>query len=158
MRTFDVECAGQSFTLTPEVKLYTTRDFMGEYMPGIALQLYVADETSETGYGEPFCLLTVNFGDFIGTKNAAYIDTNNCPFADQILKTGVAKDTGLYKESGFCKYPLWVFDEDFLKEHGSENYSFYSEKYDQYMKDNFEDPNIENETGNNEEDHPAMEI
>ena len=32
-----------------------------------------------------------------------------------------------------CTYPLWQFKEEFLKEHGAENYKLYSDEYDQYM-------------------------
>lgn len=63
----------------------------------------------------------------------AYIDTNNCPFALELLKYGFAQDTGLTKKSGFCTYPLWVFNEEFLNEIGSENYKIYSDEYDKYM-------------------------
>ena len=49
-------------------------------------------------------------------KNCAYIDTNNCDFTDQLLEQGIAQPTGFTKHSGFCEYPLWVFDEEKLKE------------------------------------------
>ena len=55
--------------------------------------------------------LTVSFGEFIGLKDSAYIDTNNCRFAQQLLDQGIAVDTGLRKSSGFCEYPLWGFQE-----------------------------------------------
>ena len=42
-------------------------------------------------------------------------------------------DTGIKKLSGYCQYPLWVFSEQFLKEHGAENYQKYSDAYDEYM-------------------------
>lgn len=65
-------------------------------------------------------------------RNAAYIDTNNCYFAQQLLEQGIAKDTGLKKRSGFCEYPLWVFEEGFLREIGKENYEKYKAAYDTY--------------------------
>ena len=65
-------------------------------------------------------------------RNAAYIDTNNCYFAQQLLEQGIAKDTGLKKHSGFCEYPLWVFEEGFLREIGKENYEKYKAAYDTY--------------------------
>ena len=88
----------------------------------------------ETGQLEPYAILTKSFGEFIGLKNSAYIDTNNCYFAQQLLAQGMAKDTGFYKESGFCTYPLWQFEEEFLREIGSKNYERYSEKYDDTMR------------------------
>lgn len=67
-------------------------------------------------------------------ENSAYVDINNCPFAPQLLNRGFAKDTGLYKESGFCSYPLWTFDETVLKETGGEKYERYARAYDEYME------------------------
>ena len=45
--------------------------------------------------------------------------------------------TGLYKESGFCSYPLWTFDETVLKETGGEKYERYARAYDEYMESSF---------------------
>lgn len=66
-----------------------------------------------------------------------YVDINNCPFAPQLLNRGFAKDTGLYKESGFCSYPLWTFEETVLKETGGEKYERYARAYDEYMESSF---------------------
>ena len=81
---------------------------------GIAIQAYRD--------GEPYSTLTTNlysrmgeFCEMIGIKNAAYVDLNNNPWATQLLESGVAKDTGFTKQSGFCEYPLWQFNEDWLK-------------------------------------------
>ncbi len=111
---------------------------MGKKMriPGISL-------IEENGNGEePFAALTKSFGEFIGAKDCAYIDTNNCPFADEFLKLGIARDTGLTKQSGFCTYPLWKFDEIFLKQIGGAEYEQYSEDFDKYMLGNSEDEDI----------------
>lgn len=120
---------GNRVPLKPRIELYSVTDFMGTEMPGLAV---VLDEVSD----EPdlqYAVLTVSFGEMIGIKNSAYIDTNNCPFARQLLDKGIAQDTGLTKNSGFCQYPLWVFNEDFLRECGGENYRKYSETFDEYM-------------------------
>ena len=37
------------------------------------------------------------------------------------------------KTGAYCRYPLWIFDEKFLKEHGAENYAEYEKAYNQYM-------------------------
>lgn len=98
------------------------------------------DSTSDTvtkGWQELYCILTKSFEEFIGLKNSAYVDINNCPFAPQLLNRGFAKDTGLYKESGFCSYPLWTFDETVLKETGGEKYERYARAYDEYMESSF---------------------
>ncbi len=98
-------------------------------IPGISLTMKNSD-----GIEEPFAVLTKSFGEFIGAKNCAYIDTNNCPFADAFIKLGIARDTGFTKESGFYSYPLWAFDEHFLRQIGGAEYEKYSQEYDDYMK------------------------
>lgn len=123
---------GEHYKLQPKVELYSVRDFMGQEMFGLAIALdEVLEASQET---RAFGVLTVSFGEFIGLKNSAYIDTNNCWFAQQLLDKGMATDTGFRKSSGFCEYPLWVFKEEFLKEIESENYAKYSSCYDAYMK------------------------
>ncbi len=122
---------GGSVTLRPRVELYSVTDFMGREMPGLALELYQIDE--ESGDMEPYACLTTSFGEFIGIKDSAYIDTNNCPFAEQLLEQNIAEPAGLSRRSGFCQYPLWVFKEEFLREVGGENYQIYSKAFDQYM-------------------------
>ena len=121
---------GTSVTLRPKVELYTVYDFMGRNLPGLALELYEVD--GESGALVPYATLTKCFGEFIGIPNSAYIDTNNCPFADQLLKQGIAEQTGFTKESGFCTYPLWVFKEEFLQKIGGENYQEYARVYKEY--------------------------
>lgn len=132
---------GKTITLQPRVGLYSVKGMMGENLPGLAIVL----DQVKTGQVEQYAVLTKSFGEFIGCKNSAYIDTNNCSFANHILEMGIAKDTGFYKQSGFCKYPLWVFDEEFLKKIGGTDYQRYSEAYDAYMKSFEQIENVENE-------------
>ena len=107
---------GQSIVVEPQVKLYLVKDFLGNDLLGLCVTLnQISDNIDEDNQ---YATLTTSFGDFIGMKNAAYIDTNNCPFANQLLEQGVAVPTGLSRSSGYCQYPLWIFDESFLKEHG----------------------------------------
>lgn len=127
---------GRPVTLKPKIELYSVTDYMGREMPGLALELYQVDEGS--GDMEPYACLTTSFGEFIGIKDSAYIDTNNCPFAEQLLEQGIAEPTGLSKTSGFCQYPLWIFKKEFLQEVGGENYQIYSKAFDQYMSRNDE--------------------
>ena len=93
----------EKFELTPHLRLIEVTDFMGEKMHNISLNFTHMEDGAEM----PFANFTLNFGEFIGMKDCAYVDTNNCWFADEILKTGIAEDTGLTKISGFCKYPLF---------------------------------------------------
>lgn len=121
---------GNEVKLIPELVLFVVPDFMGEKQHNIGMNLYVEDEDGL----EPYTTLTVNFGEFIGVKDCAYIDTNNCYFAEQLLEQGIATDTGFTKQSGFCIYPLWKFDTEFLKEVDEKLYSLYSEEFDAYME------------------------
>ena len=109
------DCFGQRVSLKPRVELYRVHDFMGAKMPGLAIALYTVG-TDAVEDEELYAVLTVSFGEFIGLQNAAYIDTNNCYFARQLLDQGIAKDTGLTKRSGFCEYPLYLFNVDKLRE------------------------------------------
>ena len=127
---------GSQVTVKPSVELYSVRDFMGKELPGLAVEL---NEVDSDGIKTPYTMLTTSFGEFISIKNAAYIDTNNCPFAEQLLEQGIAQPTGLTKSSGFCQYPLWIFNEDFLKEHGGESYQKYSDEFDSYINQDDED-------------------
>lgn len=123
--------AGKKVKLIPELVVFVVPDFMGEEQHNIGMNLYVEGE-----YGlEPYATLTVNFGEFIGAKDCAYIDTNNCYFAEQLLNQGIATDTGLTKHSGFCEYPLWHFNADFLKQVNSKLYELYSSEYDRYFSE-----------------------
>ncbi len=129
MRTFKINSYGKELELTPKFFTYDVEDFMGKELkiPGINL----VEVTKEGDI--PFATITKLFGKFIGIKNTAYIDTNNCPLAYAFLQAGIASDTGFTKHSGYCEYPLWCFDEDFLEEIGGEEYGEYSETFDRYM-------------------------
>ena len=127
-----IDSFGDIITVEPELALYDTYDFMGVKMPGLAIQLYSYDED---GLREPYATLTVNFGEFFSIKNCAYIDTNNNSFTAQLLDKGFCTDTKLTKHSGYCIYPLWKFDEDFLRSIDvHELYDTYSKKFDRYME------------------------
>lgn len=121
---------GRELMVQPRLALYSVRDFAGKEMPGLAITLIdVTDSNDPTDY----CDLTVSFGEFIGMKNCAYIDANNCDFADQLLKQGMATKTQFTKKSGFCEYPLWLFEEKDLREMGEAAYETYCLEYDKYM-------------------------
>lgn len=125
LKAFDKE-----WELTPEVTAIIVPDFMGREQLNIGINLYTEDENGLKAFAE----LTKHFNEFIGQKNCAYVDTNNCPYADQLLEQGIAVDTGLTKQSGHCSYPLWLFNEDFLKSVNSKIYDLYSESFDEYME------------------------
>lgn len=116
--------------IKPYLYLVEVRDFKQEKQNNIGLRFTYINN----GIQMPFSNFTVNFGEYIGMKNCAYVDTNNCWYADEILNTGIAEDTGLTKLSGFRKYPLWSFKEEFLEKVDKEVYQKYSDEYDEYMK------------------------
>jgi hypothetical protein len=45
----------------------------------------------------------------------------------------MATQTHFTKKSGFCEYPLWLFDENVLREMGEEVYAIYSLEYEKYI-------------------------
>lgn len=142
---------GQDYTVKPHFMLYSVTDYLGRNMaiPGIHL-------TTETADGEePFAVLTKSFGEFLAVKDCAYVDTNNYPFADEFLKLGIAQDTGFTKQSGFCTYPLWKFNEDFWHQIGGEEYEKYSQNFDDYMRGDIEE---EIEDYAQEDESASMEI
>ena len=94
---------GRQVVLKPRVELYSVRDFMGQEMPGFAIVLDQVNSKMEDD-GQ-YAVLTVSFGEFIGVKNCAYIDTNNCYFAQQLLVQGIAEDTGIKKTAAFVDIP-----------------------------------------------------
>ena len=83
---------GGKIRLKPRGELYDTRDYMGKQMPGLAIVLDEVDQNENVT--EQYAVLTVSFGDFLTMKNCAFIDTNNCPFAPQLLSDKIAQDTG----------------------------------------------------------------
>lgn len=130
---------GNEQKLVPRLELYTVQDYAGNEKYGLAIVLDAVNDIPEEA--EPYAVLTVSFGDFIGAKDCAYIDWNNCPFADQLLDLGVAESTPLDKQSGFCTYPLWHFHEDFLRDIGAENYEKYVACFQQ-EDEGFDDEDI----------------
>lgn len=65
---------------------------------------------------EPYSSLTVNLWNEL-PENMAFIDTNNCPEAEIFIKENeLGSFTGYREQSGFCKYPLYEFDLNKLRE------------------------------------------
>ena len=85
---------GNQIVLEPKLALYSVRDFTGKEMPGLAIDLI--DITNKDDAVE-YHSLTVSFGEFIGMKNCAYVDTNNCSFAEQLLKQGIATPNSVHE-------------------------------------------------------------
>ena len=124
---------GNEQKLIPRLELYSVQDYAGNEKYGLAIVLDAVNDIPEET--EPYAVLTVSFGDFIGAKDCAYIDRNNCPFADQLLDLGIAESTPFDRKSGFCTYPLWHFHKDFLRDIGAENYEKYVASFQQEEED-----------------------
>lgn len=57
----------------------------------------------------PFATITVNLGKL--PKGFAYVDTNNCPWAETFIKENkLGTFAGATRQSGYCIYPLYKFD------------------------------------------------
>ena len=77
--------------------------------------LYIGIACKADGYLEPFANLTVNLGDS-APDYCSYVDTNNLPDAEEfITQNGLGTFTGFIKRSGFCEFPLYMFEPDKLR-------------------------------------------
>lgn len=75
------------------------------------LAIYLFEET-----GEPFAMLTKNLAEWTLPKDKAFVDTNNCPWAEKFIADNkLGKPTGIKAASGYCVYPQYRFDMDKLK-------------------------------------------
>lgn len=132
---------GDKVTLIPELVLYSADDILtNKKRNNIAIRLLSREEELE-----PYAVLTTNLGEFIAVKNAAYIDTNNNgeQIIDWLEQNNFGTLTPLTKRSGFCEYPLFVFDEKFLKDIDYNHcYNQYEDLFNEYYK-TFEEPEIE---------------
>ena len=65
----------------------------------------------------PIAKITTCSDGFSLQKNEAYIDTNNCPWAEDFIREyQLGKPTGRKARSGYCEYPVYRFDMDRLEE------------------------------------------
>lgn len=78
--------------------------------------LYLGLMGREDDYFEPYGDISVN----LGTKApdyCAYVDLNNMPELEQFIEENdLGEFTGLTQRSGFCEYPLYMFNVDKLRE------------------------------------------
>lgn len=78
--------------------------------------LYIGLMSSEDGYEEPFDSLTVNLGDRT-PDYCGYVNTNHLLQAEKFIEeNSLGTFTGLTKQSGYCIYPLYMFEPDRLRE------------------------------------------
>lgn len=94
---FDVETRFGNYTVYGKTHSYIENR-------NLAIQLYDAQDHS------PFARLTVNLGWKL-PENQAFVDTNNCPWAEKFIKeNGLGKPLNKFESSGYCDYPLYEFN------------------------------------------------
>lgn len=105
---------GETYDLTFAKAYYANAK--GNYVSNRSLAIEVLYHDEEYDCDMPFARLTVNLNDKNLKPNQAYVDTNNTGnLIDYLEAEGVAKFAGVCKPSGYCLYPLYEFDELFLK-------------------------------------------
>ena len=78
--------------------------------------LYVGMTTVEDGFPEPYGDITVNMLSSV-PPYCAFVDTNNMPeLEDFLVKNGIAEFTGIEQRSGYCSYPLYLFNGEKMRE------------------------------------------
>lgn len=95
-------------------KTYKVRMEKSSYQSNGTLAVALIMDTEE-----PFGMITVNIApsDIFADEKAAFIDTNNCPWAKEFLiENKIAFECGVSAGSGYCTYPLFEFDIDKLGE------------------------------------------
>lgn len=97
-------------------------DFTGDSEVELDVQVYFHSEriciglvTNEEGYQEPYADLTVCI-DAPTPAYCGYLDTNNLPGAEKfVTENGLGEFTGIMSRSGYCEYPLYLFDAEKLR-------------------------------------------
>ena len=87
----------------------------------LRLNHYRADESLYVGLYDdegPVATLTVCLEDSERLSNESYLDVNNVPEAvDFVREYGLAELTGEFASSGFCWYPVVIWNMDTLAEY-----------------------------------------
>lgn len=88
---------------------FSLNTFVGQYSTNGNLYIGLHEDDG------PFADLTTNIAS-LGDSCAA-IDTNNCPWAEELIKRyKLGEKTGYSLRSGFCDYPVYRFNMDKVKE------------------------------------------
>lgn len=83
----------------------------GKYLYGDNLSIELI-----TDFAEPFARLTVNLPEWTLPNDKAFVDTNNCPWAEKFIADNkLGRPTGITGTSGYCTYPQYRFDMEKLK-------------------------------------------
>lgn len=101
MKTYPLKVDEETINLIPIACKYADGK-------SLAVLLYTED-------GEDYADITVNISEtkIWGGDDKAFVDTNNCPWAiDFIEENGIGTPVGHIGHSGFCTYPLYMFNLD----------------------------------------------
>lgn len=78
--------------------------------------IYIGLVRDEDGFPEPYGDLTVNLEGRV-PDYCGYVDLNNMPELERFVEENdLGEFTGLVKRSGYCEYPLYLFNADKLRE------------------------------------------
>ena len=79
-------------------------------------RLYLGLMVREVDYFELYGDISVNLG-MKAPDYCAYVDLNNMPELEKFIEENdLGEFTGLTQRSGFCEYPLYMFNVDKLRE------------------------------------------
>lgn len=94
----------------------------GEYDVTLEINTYLNNGCMYIGlveqgeYPEPYGDLTVNLDGKV-PDYCGYVDLNNMPELEKFIEDNdLGEFTGLTRRSGFCEYPLYMFNVDKLRE------------------------------------------
>ena len=78
--------------------------------------MYIGLMCREYGYDEPFGDVTVNLS-FEALDYCGYLNVNDMPDIEQFITDNeLGEFTGFTQRSGYCEYPLYMFNVDKLRE------------------------------------------
>ena len=99
--TMKLDVWGQTYELKMSVSTYRNNG-------NLAIQLFNKNTDYDEPFWEPFATLTTNTERKLDDECLAIIDTNNCPWAEELIeKYQLGEDTELFEVSGFCVYPIY---------------------------------------------------
>lgn len=97
---------------------------ISSYLNNGNLYIGLVDVSEE--YPEPYGDVTVNIGH--APSYCGYLDLNNMPELEEFIKKNdLGEFTGIMQRSGFCEYPLYLFNVDKLRELAPEGMAKYEE-------------------------------
>lgn len=111
MKIYELEFYGKKYHIALQ---------KGAYQSNGTLAVQMLEVTPKGKVKDYFGMLTVNIhdSDVMANDSMAFIDTNNngIEIIQWLTKNNIATHTQLMGYSGFCAYPLFMFNESVLNE------------------------------------------